>query len=573
MEDIIIDENNENNLHTMLDALIEKYKPNDYVFGRLVNYMENLLPVALETATETHKQREERRIQLSENRDEFTARFLQKNKYFYSSQTELFLHYDGLHFVVHSEDDIQHQILSTITNEKCLREWKHKINKNIIKRIKERSPLKAIPESATIQFVINLLCPSIFPTRNYAKYFLTIIGECMSASTTPSLPPCLQIEPIETITTTIYILNPVLKEIIREIGNQCYTYLGLPNIVSNIKFKYHDHNYVDCRLLAIDKIYSAYGRKKIAIPPLLQKHMLDFLCVAAHYATRYGTADQFLANCNEPRLVEHSLFLTKNTSDTIVTTFIDKTLTQCTSSSIDVKKMLFLWKKYLDDLSIPNIIFYETLKPILKSKLNYDSKNDCFVGITSIHLPVVSQFIKFWETTITVSNFYSDKEETQETQDNESELEIEEICSLFKSWACLNKNATINDVFILDLIQHFYPDVVIEDNKYILNIKCSLWDKRMDVINSLKLFKLQYTHSDECNTICNNTICNNTICNNTISNNNILNSTFTTTYNYNFLYDDVYAFYCSNNKNNKTGSSANLLVSKRFFDNIISETI
>ena len=110
------------NMHNNLNAMIEKYKTNEYVFGRLINYMENLLPVALENAAETHKQREERRMQLSENRDEFTARFLQKNKYFYSSQTELFLHYDGLHFVVHSEDDIQHQILSTITNENCLRE-------------------------------------------------------------------------------------------------------------------------------------------------------------------------------------------------------------------------------------------------------------------------------------------------------------------------------------------------------------------------------------------------------------------------------------------------------------------
>jgi hypothetical protein len=540
------DINEHDNMHNNLTNLIEKYKTNEYVFGRLINYMENLLPVALENAAETHKQREERRIQLSENRDEFTARFLQKNKYFYSSQTELFLHYDGLHFVVHSEDDIQHQILSTITNEKCLREWKHKINKNIIKRIKDRSPLKAIPESATIQFVINLLCPSIFPTRNHAKYFLTIIGESMSTFTST---PLTEPTEINTTTNTIYILNPVLKEIIREIGNQCYTYLGYPNIVSNIKFKYHEHNYADCRLLVIDKIYSAYGRKKISTPALLHKHMLDFLCVAAHYATRYGTADQFLVNCNETRLVDHSLFLTKNTSEDIVDNFIDKTLTHCVSSSIDIKKMIFLWKKYLDDLSIPNIIFYETLKPILKSKLNYDNKTDCFLGITSIHLPVVSQFIKFWETTITVIDSYSDNQNKEENTpysvpdtvpepetETEIELEIEEICSLFKIWTSLNKTVTINDIFILDLIQHFYPDVVIEDSKYMLNVKCILWDKRADVLNAFTLFKLQNTSND-------------------------------------FLYDDVYSFYClhNKNKNNLDASPSKLLVSKRYFDNIISE--
>ena len=421
-------------MHANLDKMIEKYSTNEYVFGRLMNHMENLLPTALENATELQKQREERRIQLSANRDEFTGRFLEKNRYFYSSQTELFLHYDGLHFVIHNEDDIQHEILSTISSEQCLREWKHKINKNIIKRIKERSPLNAKPESSTLQFVINTLCPSIFPSRNHAKYFLTILGECMSARNSQC----------------IYILNPGLKEIIREIGNQCYTYLGLANIFSNIKFKYYDHNYKDCRLLAIDK--SCY-KKKIAVPPLLSKYMLDFLCVAAHYATRYGTSDQFLVSCNENRLVEHSMFLIKNTQESIVDTFIDKSLSPCASSTIDIKNMIFLWKKFLDELAIPNIIFYEALKPLLKNKIKYDEVNDCFLGITSIHLPLVSQFLKFWESTI--------------IENDESKLAIADIATLFNY-----KNSS--EALILDLIQHFYPDIVIESNKYILNVKSKI---------------------------------------------------------------------------------------------------
>jgi len=429
-------------MHAKLQTMIEKYSNNEYVFGRLVNYMENLLPTALENATELQKQREDRRNQLSANRDEFTTRFLEKNRYFYSAQTELFLHYDGLHFVIHSEDDIQHQILSTISLEQCLREWKHKVNKNIIKRIKERSPLNTIPESATIQFVINTLCPSIFPSRNYAKYFLTILGECMAVKNASTI-----------YIPTIYILNPALKDIIREIGNQCYTYLGLANIFANIKFKYYEHNYKNCRLLAIACESKACGRKKIPIPPLLSKYMLDFLCVAAHYASRFGTADQFLTNCSESRLVEHSLFLTKNTPESIVDNFIEKSLKPCVSSCIETKNIIFLWKKFLDELCIPNIIFYEALKILLKNKLNYDEATDSFHGITSIHLPVVAQFLKFWETMIV------------ECDDNE--MEIEKISSLFKIWS---NNKSINDVIVLDMIQYFYPELVIE-NKYILNVK------------------------------------------------------------------------------------------------------
>ena len=75
------------------------------------------------------------------------------------------------------------------------------------------------------------------------------------------------------------------------------------------------------------------------------------------------------------------------------------------------------------------------------------------MGITSIHLPVVAQFLKFWETMIV------------ECDDNE--MEIEKVSSLFKTWS---NNKMSNETLVLDLIQHFYPELVIE-NKYILNIK------------------------------------------------------------------------------------------------------
>jgi hypothetical protein len=531
-------------LHETLAGLITKHKDNEYVYGRLVNYIENLLPVALDNATETNKLREERRIKLSANRDEFTSSFLQKNNYFYSPQTELFLHYDGLHFVLHNEDDIQHQILTTISSEKCLREWKHKVNKNIIKRIKERSPLNAIPESVTIQFVINALCPSIFPTRNQTKYFLTIIGECLAHKTCDNVPPLIYIFPLP------------LKEIIREIGNQCYTYFGLPNIFTNIKFKYYDHTYNDCRLLAIER---TSGRKKIEIPLIFTKYMLDFLCVAAHYATRYGTADKFLNQCNENKLIEHALFLKKNTPESIVGKFIEKslTLTVCSSSTIDFKNMIFLWKKYLDECGIPNIIFQEALKTFLKAKLVYDETKENFMGVTSIQLPVVSQFIKFWEENIIenegiiVDGIISDEND---------ELEIDEFCALFKQWTNIGKSA-INDSLIIELIQHFYPDVVIEDNKYILHVKCKLWNKKVEVVNALKLFQT-YQQLNAANAINSNAINSNAINSNAINSNAIIsiNAANSANSNANVIYE-VYDFYWSLHKQNR-------LVSKRYFEKI-----
>ena len=523
------------NMHKSLDALIDKYKSNDYVYGRLINYIENLLPTALENDTALQKQREERRNQLSANRDEFTTRFLKKNSYYYSAQTELFLHYDGLHFIIHSEDDIQHQILTTISSEKCLRDWKHKVNKNIIKRIKDKSPLRAIPESATIQFVINQLCPSIFPTRNHAKYFLTIIGECLSSKNDVNTNSTEKKELDQNTTSysLIYIIPPALKDIVREIGNQCYTYFGLPNVFTNIKYKYYDHNYNDCRLLYVDR---CYGRKKVEVPPLLIKHMIDFLCVAAHYSTRYGSSDAFLNHCTETKLVEHACFLSKNTPETIVANFIDKTLTLSASSSIDTKNMIFLWKHFLEDIAIPNIIFYESLKTIFKSKLKYDDEKDCFTGITSIHLPAVSQFIKFWDETIITCNDNNDNSEN-------NELEIDEVCVLFKQWCPASHVKMMNDVLILELIQHFYPDIIIENNKFILNVKSILWDKRKEVIDSFTLFKKD----------------GNDIVNVDVNNNNDMSHKNSMSYE-----TDPYEYYCDQKKN-----KYNLRVSKDFFEKVV----
>jgi len=449
-------------LHQHLDILIQKYHDNEYMSARLLNYMEHLLPSALEGELNTHLQREERKQNLSNNRDEFVSRFLHKNNYYFSTQTELFLNYDGVHFVIYSEDDILHQILSTITHEQDLMPWKHKIKINILKQIREKSPLNAIPESATIQYVIDSLHPAIFSTKNHAKYFLTIIGDCILGNKEAS--------------ALVYIAPPACKELLREIGNQCYTYFGLSNIFNTIKFKYYDHNYEQCRLIPINK--HTNKSKSLPIPQPLLKHMLDVLCVSAHYSSRYGSADKFLEQCSEPLLIDHALVLHKNTPVTIVDKFFEKSIKYCPGSKINSKNMIFLWKKFLEEKELPNIVFYENLKTLFKKKWAFSEEEDSFLDATSIYLPLVATFNKFWETTIV----------SEDDEDSGYDLEVDELSSLFKKWTRWT-SIVISDSMLIELIKHFYPDVTIVDDKYILNIKCNLWDKRKEIIDSLELYK------------------------------------------------------------------------------------
>jgi len=431
--------------------------------GRLCNYVETVLPAALKNWEKTRQQREERKQQLISDKDEFTERFMHKTNCFYTPQNELFVRYDGQHFVAHSEDDIQHQVLTTITAEKSLVAWKHKIKANIIKRIREKSPLNAIPESQTIQFAITNIYPRFFPSKMYAKYFLTIIGDSLLGKNEEGL---------------IYIASPSAKELVREIGNQSYTYFGMSNVLQCIKFKFYDHSYASCRLLHV----SDSGRP-VSVPWDVSKYILDLLCVATHYSQRYGSADNFLKQCTETRVVDHALYLHRNTPETIMDQFLEKSVQSCQGASIKCKNMIYLWKKFLEERSVPSIMFHGTLKAMFKNKLEYDDKEDSFMNVTSVNLPLVASFMQFWETTIT-------------EDEAELDIEIDELSTVFKMWAG-KAFANATDALLIELIRHFYPDIVIEEDKFVLNIKCSLWDKRQEVLNSLDLFKLTCLETEE----------------------------------------------------------------------------
>ena len=453
-----------NSAHDTIDMLDKQYSGNEYVLKRMDNYIVNILPRLLENADKNNNERHKRKEELSCKSTEYINKFMLTNKYYYCCQNELFVLYDNKHFISCSEDDIQYKILSGISNDGELVPWKYKIKIAIIKLIKERSPLKAIPESATIQFVINLFFPGIFASRNHVKYFLTVLGDILTGKT-----------------TDIYIASACLKNIINELHIQNNTYFENININNNIKYKYHSYDFNKCRLLYINKQI-----KHIDIPNELSKHAVDILCVATHYSSRYKSSDKFLYQCNEKVTTNHVLFLQQNKGDAIVNSFIDKYIEPCQKSSISNKNMIFIWKKHLNEKNLPNILLHETLLSMLKQKINYNETEEIFTGVTSKILPVVAEFIQFWdETVIEYAN------EVIAT----AEYEIDEIALLFKKWTNKKFN-DIEDSFILELIRHLYVNsdgnVHIDDDKYIVNIKCDLWDKSLEVTESLTLFKDEY---------------------------------------------------------------------------------
>ena len=83
-----------NNLHNKLGSINKKYSTNEYVCGRLINYIENTLPSLLENADKNNIERVKRKEELTSISDIYINKFLLSNNYYYCSHNELFMYYD-----------------------------------------------------------------------------------------------------------------------------------------------------------------------------------------------------------------------------------------------------------------------------------------------------------------------------------------------------------------------------------------------------------------------------------------------------------------------------------------------
>lgn len=461
-----------------ITELFEKYENNDYMLQRIINHIINYLPNTLDNEYKNHEKRQTRNTFLTNEQQIFIQVFLSKNQYFYLPYNNVFYEYNGKNYLIVKEDDIIHKLLSSISKDRILLQWKYKTKINIIKQIKERSLFSSIPETDTIQTVINVLYPSIFSTKNAAKYFLTIIGDNI----------------LKKNTNLIFLVGSQMKKLLQELDNIAFGSICNSNTTHNFMTKYHEnHSFENCRLIKLNENY-----KNDVWRDILKKIGLDLLCVAVHYSKRYEKSDNFIDNNSDEELKNYVYYI-KNTNQTnIVNDFCNKYIihTSDSNNKIEWKNLHFVWKQFLSSLSLPNMIYSNTLKNILKDKFyNYEEESDSFIGITSKYLPIQSDFIKFWENTITFSN-------TENVFLFDNELEVDELCMLFKKWSKQNSellltSGNISEENVIKIMRHFFSNIEIIEDKYVLNIVCCLWNKNEDINNSFEYIKSQIKKDHE----------------------------------------------------------------------------
>ena len=464
-----------------INQLVDKYKDDTYMFSRLTSHINNILPSTLENEEKNHEKRVERNNYLLNEQQLFIQLFLNNHHYYYLPSNNVFYFYTGIKYHTVSEDEIHHKILTSISRDRKLLPWKYKTKVTILKMIKERSLFKSIPETDTIQIILHKLHPAFFSSRNMCKYFLTIIGDNLLKKNNDN--------------DTIYITNNSVKKHILDIETLSYLTTGINNITSNIVTKYHEnHNFKNCRLIDFNEATSNEMWRNI-----LNEYGIDLLCVATHYSERYGSAEGFLNQ--EDNISDYVLYLKNNDINSIIESFMNKYIEivpvsvignmSPSNNQITWKNMHYIWKLFINENALPNMIYSNTLKQLLIDKLAYIENTDTFNNITSKYLPGVKQVMDFWDKytyPITTTGF-------------DYELEVDEICSLLKKWIKTNNSQIssnfINENYLLNILNHYYPHIEITENKFILNINCKLWNKTDEINQILKsahdYYKKQHT--------------------------------------------------------------------------------
>ena len=469
------------NCISSLKELFNNYQHDEYMLQRIHTHINNYLPNTLKNEQINHEKRINRNHYLTNEQQIFIQVFLSKNQYYYLSNNGFFYEYDGKNYFIVKEDDITHKLLSSISKERVLLDWKHKTKINVIKLIKERSLLNSIPETDTIQNVLNFIYPSLFSSKTQAKYFLAIIGDNIFKKNTH----------------LIFFVSQNMKKLMGDLDSVSYLSIGNTITSNNFVTKYHENNsYENYRLLKINETFSHELWKD-----QLKKIGLDLLCVATHYSKRYENSEKFLENKSDEDFKQFALYLRFNNQQTIIENFCETYLNNVddTNATIHWKNLHFIWKQFLSSNNLPNMIYSNTLKNVLKEIYKFDESNDCFTNLTSKYLPVESDFIKFWEKTILVTENNGDNE-----TESFDELEIDELCMLFKIWTQkkptileekLISNGNINEESVLKILKHFFPNIEIVENKYVLNVKCIIWDKNKDIETSFDYIKTQIKHN------------------------------------------------------------------------------
>ena len=259
-------------INTNISELIKKYETNELIINKFHNYVVNQLPSILGHINDLNEEKINKKQNLITQSEIFINKFLEHNNYYYIPQSEYFIHYDNVNFNLINEDIIIQHIITNMRNAKensIINQWTNKNKITIIKKIKEKSIINCIPESNTIQEILNYFTNYIFSDKTSTKYFLTIIGDII----------------LKKQNECIYLVNNNSKQLLVEFDKHLYNYFKISNGINQFKYKYYDHDYKLCKIINTN-LLDNFSFKNI--------NFLNILIVSIYYSNRHKCANNFI---------------------------------------------------------------------------------------------------------------------------------------------------------------------------------------------------------------------------------------------------------------------------------------
>ena len=384
---------------------------------------------------------------------------------FYNKTSKIFYNYIGDNYVLMNEDDIIFLVLEYINNKlnnKIDIIEKKNLKSKIIKQIKDNNIYETIPDTNTIQHILNYLTQTLFMSKAYCKIFLILIGNLITKKKTEN----------KIIIFTRTNIKPVLNDL-----NQIISiYFCNINLFNWFKFKYtQDHESSDILkyLLPCNKINCNIMKTDTQL-------YINMIIVSIYYSNRYENINQYTETENLYSMLKDTIYYFEKSKNDILTEFTKLYIIEEKEQNINQKNLIFLWKKYLyeNDMFINTFTSYNdfiyNLFDYMKQPYNIESNNNILKGFYSMEFPEIEIFKKFWD-----SNFIYDI--------TEDYLEINEILYLYNNTIT---KSNLTEPIVKLIIQYFYSNFEICENKFIHNVNCKLWNKKKEINEFIKKYEI-----------------------------------------------------------------------------------
>lgn len=385
--------------------------------------------------------------------NECISNFFYKYNIFYNKTSKVYFYYEQ-NYILKTEDNILHFILEFLRNQNLNLNTTIKtiIKNKIFKQIKENTIYETIPDTDTIQFILNSICPTVFFNKDLSKLFLIIIGNII----------------LKKKNDYLFFMRTSIKPFLQEINKYISIYFHNINIMNYFKFKFiNDHKSCNKILLTSNNMcYNFFNFN--------EQYYINLICISIYYSNRYSIHD-FL---NQNLYIQQNLdiihdYFNENNINCFIERFTDKYISKNEEQCIQEKELIYLWKKYIheNDIFLPPFTSYNDFIMSLFKKFNQNyysnNTNNSLKGYYSFETPSTEHFKRFW-----VDSF--------EYNENEQYFEINEILYLYNKYNKSKKN-TMNETIIILILQSYYSQYEIIQNKFIHHLKCKLWNKKDEI--------------------------------------------------------------------------------------------